>query len=150
MRFFSTLLSLFALATSTVMAQGAGILSPPDMTQVPAGSTFDVSIGQPDSISSWENIALVIGLANCAQFISPSTCLGPDQELGTIIYNGPFNPKFTTDPGTGGLPPHQNFTLTVPADFKKGQTQLGAALFVLVGALLFPTVETFNTTIVVT
>ncbi|KAF5352230.1 hypothetical protein D9757_009507 [Collybiopsis confluens] len=149
MRFLPTLFTIFALAASSVVAQNALILAPADRTQVTAGSTFNVSIAQPDSNSSWKNVAIVVGLLNCAQFSSDGKCLGPSQELGTILYSGPFNPAFTTDPGTRGLPPHQNFTFTVPSDFEHGDSQLGVALFDLVGALLFPSLQTFNTTIVV-
>ncbi|KAJ4477274.1 hypothetical protein J3R30DRAFT_3703539 [Lentinula aciculospora] len=169
MRFFFSLLSLFALFTTAVQAQNAYIYTPADMTEVSAGSTFNVTISQPasivgllvqfkvtdcpsdalqDSNSSWKNIAIVIALLNCHEY--GSTCLGPAEELGTILYSGAFNPQFTTDPGTAGLPPHENFTLTIPSDFETGQSQLGVALFDLVGALLFPNLQTFNTTIIVT
>ncbi|KAJ3777159.1 hypothetical protein FB446DRAFT_718867 [Lentinula raphanica] len=148
MRFFCSLFSLLALATTAAMAQNAYILSPEDLTQVSAGSSFNVSIGQPDSNSSWKNVAIVIALLNCNEY--SSGCMGPAEELGTVLYSGPYDPQFTNEPGTGGLPPHENFTLTIPSDFEKGQSQLGVALFDLVGALLFPSLQTFNTTIIVT
>ncbi|KAJ3744484.1 hypothetical protein DFH05DRAFT_1557736 [Lentinula detonsa] len=148
MRFILSLLSLFALATSAAVAQNAFISAPADMTEVSAGSTFNVTISQPDSNSSWKNVAIVIALLNCNEY--SSGCLGPTEELGTVLYSGPYNPQFTTEPGTGGLPPHENFTLIVPSDFEKGQSQLGVALFDLIGALLFPSLQIFNTTIVVT
>ncbi|KAJ4500831.1 hypothetical protein C8R41DRAFT_862942 [Lentinula lateritia] len=148
MRFIFSLLPFLALATSVVHAQNAYIYTPTDMTEVSAGSSFNVTIAQGDSNSSWKNIAIVIALLNCHEY--SSTCLGPAEELGTILYSGPFNPQFTTEPGTAELPPHENFTLTVPSDFETGQSQLGVALFDLVGALLFPYLQTFNTTIVVT
>ncbi|KAF5378657.1 hypothetical protein D9757_009506 [Collybiopsis confluens] len=146
MRFFSALLPVFTLAASSVVAQHAFILAPADQTQVAAGSGFDVSIAQPNSISSWENIALVIGLLNCAaQLDSDGNCLGTNQGLGTILYNGPFNPVLVQ-----GAPPNQNFTLTVPTGFQKGASQLGVALFDLIGARFIPSLQTFNTTIIVT
>jgi len=145
MRFFSALFSLLAVATTAVVAQTADIGAPADMTEVPAGSNFTAMIERPDSLTGSTEIAVVIGLLTC-----PEECPTPAQEMGTILYNGPFDPQFTTAPGTGALPPHQNFTLTVPASFPKGNAQMGVAHFALVGASEFPFLETLNTTIVIT
>lgn len=164
MRFIFSLLPFLALATSVVHAQNAYIYTPADMTEVPAGSSFNVTIAQgvsilpfllwaswayyntsnvrQDSNSSWKNIAIVIALLNCHEY--SSTCLGPAEELGTILYSGPFNPQFTTEPGTAELPPHENFTLTVPSDFETGQSQLGVALFDLVGVRTITWIENIS------
>ncbi|KAE9407867.1 hypothetical protein BT96DRAFT_808685 [Gymnopus androsaceus JB14] len=128
MRFFSALFSLLAVATTAVVAQTADIGAPADMTEVPAGSSFTAMIQRPDTISSSTEIAVVIGLLTCLE-----GCPTPAQEMGTILYNGGFDPQFTTTPGTGAFPPHQNFTLTVPANFPKGNAQMGVAHFFLLG-----------------
>ncbi|KAF9078692.1 hypothetical protein BDP27DRAFT_1412642 [Rhodocollybia butyracea] len=144
MRFFTSLISLLAIATTSVVAQSARIGAPPDLTQVAAGSSFTVMIERPDTLTPSTEMALAIGLTSC------TVCLGPSQELGTILYGGEFDPAFTTEPGTNTLPPHQNFTLTVPADFTQGPAQLGVAHFALVGASGGPLFQTFNITLIIT
>ncbi|KAJ3736607.1 hypothetical protein DFJ43DRAFT_1149683 [Lentinula guzmanii] len=145
MRFFSALFSL-AIATTSVVSQSANLGAPADMTQVAAGSDFTVMVDRPDTLTGSIEVAVVIALLSCAS----NPCPGPSAELGTVLYNGPFNPQFTTEPGTTNLPPHENFTLTVPSSFTKGNAQLGVAHVYLLGASVSPELETFNTTIVVT
>jgi len=146
MRFFSALFSLLAVATTAVVAQSANLGAPAEFTEVSAGSNFNVMVSRPDTLTGSLEIALVIALLTCPN----NECPGPSEELGTILYNGSFNPQFSTVPGTGSLPPHQNFTLQVPASFSKGDASLGVAHFALVGASMGPFLETFNSTIVVT
>ncbi|KAJ4490118.1 hypothetical protein J3R30DRAFT_3693648 [Lentinula aciculospora] len=148
MRFFSSLFSLLAIATTSVIAQSANIGAPADMTQIAAGSDFTVMIDRPDSLTSSTEVALVIALLNCPS--GSSSCLGPSANLGTVLYTGPFDPQFTTEPGTTNLPPHENFTLTVPSTFAKGNAQLGVVHVYLLGLALTHILETLNTTIVVT
>lgn len=50
MRFIFSLLPFLALATSVVHAQNAYIYTPADMTEVSAGSSFNVTIAQGVSI----------------------------------------------------------------------------------------------------
>ncbi|KAE9398512.1 hypothetical protein BT96DRAFT_33287 [Gymnopus androsaceus JB14] len=102
-------------------------------------------IEQPNSLSSIKQVAIVIGLVHCE---SESSCPGPTNELGTILYSGSFNPQYATPPGT--LPPHQNFSLQVPETFAVGYAQLGVAHMYLLGAGLSPYLETFNTTLMIT
>ncbi|KAJ4490117.1 hypothetical protein J3R30DRAFT_3277245 [Lentinula aciculospora] len=146
MRLFYAQYSLLAIAITSVIAQSANIGAPEDMSQVAAGSNFTVTIDRPDSLTGSTEVALVIALLSCAS----NPCPGPSEELGTVLYNGPFDPEFTTEPGTTSLPPHENFTLTVPSAFSKGNAQLGVAHFYLLGASVAPILETFNTTIVIT
>ncbi|KAJ3776256.1 hypothetical protein EV361DRAFT_920194 [Lentinula raphanica] len=146
MRFLSSLFSLVAIATA-VVAQSANIGAPPDMTQVAAGSSFTVMIERPDSQDPSIEVAVVIGLLSCAS----TPCNGPSEDLGSVIlYNGPFHPQFVQGPGIPNLPPYENFTITVPSSFEKGNAQLGVAHVFLEGLALTPELETFNTTIVVT
>ena len=55
----------------------------------------------------------------------PSGC-SPD-ELGTILFNGPFNPRIN------GRFFSENFTVTVPSDIQKGDAQINFARFFLSG-----------------
>lgn len=48
--------------------------------------------------------------------------------MGTILYNGPFNPqRYETS-----LPPYQNFTMQVPSSVPIGTALIGVAHFSLV------------------
>ncbi|KAE9407869.1 hypothetical protein BT96DRAFT_914248, partial [Gymnopus androsaceus JB14] len=125
-----TVFSLLAVATTAVVAQSASIGAPADMAEIEL----------QNSHTSVTEVALVIGLFSCATTVG--TCLVPSEALGTILYDGP--------PGTTNLPPHQNFTLTVPESFATGPAQFGVAYFSLLGASEVPFFETLNTTIVIT
>ncbi|KAF9058772.1 hypothetical protein BDP27DRAFT_1240304 [Rhodocollybia butyracea] len=144
MQFFTSLISLLAIATTSVLAQSARIGAPSNATEVAAGSSFVMMVERPDTLTGSQEIALIIGLASC------TNCPGPSKSLELLcvifLYNGGFDPE----PGTGSLPPHQNFTLTVPSTFPQGPAQLGVAHFALVGASPQPFLETFSTTLIIT
>lgn len=135
---------LLALASSA-FAQSAIIGYPLQDSLATTGTNITVMIEQPNSLSSSEPVSLVIGLFPCG---SESTCPGPANALGSILYQGPFNPQYATPPGS--LPPHQNFSVKIPETFAAGYAQLGAAYLSLLGASLSPTLQTFNTTLQIT
>ncbi|KIK59514.1 hypothetical protein GYMLUDRAFT_669875 [Collybiopsis luxurians FD-317 M1] len=140
---FLTLFSLLAVAITSVAAQGAKVGAPADMTEITAGSSFTAMIERPLTLTGSTEVAVVIGLLSC----DTRACPGPSGSLGTVLYQGPFNPQLSDD---HRLPPHQNFTLAVLPDFEKGQAQFGVAHFTLVGASVWPLLDTLNTTIVIT
>ena len=57
---------------------------------------------------------------------TPSNC-SPSQ-LGTILYNGPYDPEFH---GPGQQ--YENFTVTIPTGIPKGAAQIAIARFFLIG-----------------
>lgn len=138
---------LLALASSA-FAQSAIIGYPLQDSLATTGTNITVMIEQPvcllillvrtiqthntlctqNSLSSSEPVSLVIGLFPCG---SESTCPGPANALGSILYQGPFNPQYATPPGS--LPPHQNFSVKIPETFAAGYAQLGAAYLSLLG-----------------
>ncbi|KAJ4485778.1 hypothetical protein J3R30DRAFT_1407151 [Lentinula aciculospora] len=134
MKFYATLLAL----VSAVVAQSAQIGAPQEGSSVAAGSNFTMMIEKPNSLSGSQDIAIVVGLA-------PGDV---DSGLGEILYQGPFNPQYATPPGT--LPPHQNYSLQIPASFAAGKATLGVAHFSLIGAATLPNLEIFNTTLTIT
>ncbi|THU95207.1 hypothetical protein K435DRAFT_798290 [Dendrothele bispora CBS 962.96] len=118
-----TILSLAAVS----LAQSANIGFPTDGTSVPAGSSLNVDVIRPDTISSSEEAGIVLGLASCGQ--NPQGCLPASATMGQVLYNGDFNPQFGNE-----FQPHQNITVQIPADFPKGPAQLNFAHFFLLGA----------------
>ncbi|KAL0565512.1 hypothetical protein V5O48_016509 [Marasmius crinis-equi] len=123
------------LAAVAVAAQKANIAVPINGTDVQAGSNITIEVDRPNFLSSANEVAIVLGLVSCSD---NSTCRAPQEGGGIneILYQGPFNPQYG---GYYALPPHQNFTVTVPADFANGTAQLSLTQFTLIGASLTPT-----------
>ncbi|KAF8218118.1 hypothetical protein K438DRAFT_1952957 [Mycena galopus ATCC 62051] len=142
MKFFSSL-ALSALFATAALAQGTDIGAPADGATVKAGSNITVEIDRPDTLTGSTEVAVIIGFESCVEL---NFCPPPSSLMGTILYNGPFDPEFHTDV-TPGKPPYQNFTVTIPSSAPAGAAQLNLAHFSLVGASLYPFLETHNITL---
>ncbi|KAG6809476.1 hypothetical protein H0H92_016083 [Tricholoma furcatifolium] len=134
----SIALLLSALYFKLASSQSISIGYPLNGTSVAAGSKLLVEIDRPDTISSSVEVAVVIGLQSCPT----GPCYPVASSVGTPLYNGPYNPQFQS--GSPGKPPHQNFTITIPADTPVGKAQLGIAHFMLLGASLYADVQTLS------
>ncbi|KAF9265350.1 hypothetical protein L218DRAFT_957536 [Marasmius fiardii PR-910] len=131
---FLTPTLLVAIAATSTAAQRASIGAPKNSTNVSANQTLLVEIDRPNFQSSATEVGIVIGIASCA---SGSGCIAPaDGGIGTILYNGSFNPQFKSG---SPLPPHQNFTVQISENIQKGAAQLSLTQFSLIGASLTPT-----------
>lgn len=73
-----------------------------------------------------EEIAVVIGINQCNE---AGVCASPDESMGIVLYNGPFNPEFHEY----NMPPYQNFSLLVPASAATQHGIVTVAHFSLVG-----------------
>jgi len=78
-----------------------------------------------DTLTGSEEIAIVIAIQSCPS----GNCLPVSEDMGTVLYEGPFNPQF----GSGAYDPYEDFSVQLPASFPTGQAQLGLAHFSLVG-----------------
>lgn len=76
-------------------------------------------------MTSSTEIAVAIGISSCAS----TTCLPPSEVMGTILYHGPFDPKYYEM----GQPPYQNFSLAIPSSIPTGNAQINVAHAALVG-----------------
>ncbi|KAI0695748.1 hypothetical protein C8T65DRAFT_664668 [Cerioporus squamosus] len=66
--------------------------------------------------------------------------------LGSVVYNGPYDPEFHSDQPT--LPHYQNFTVVVPSGFEPPQQiSVNVAHFTLIGAEFMPYMEVRNVTL---
>ncbi|KAI9567203.1 hypothetical protein HD554DRAFT_2039704 [Boletus coccyginus] len=137
---FKSLFSL-SLFASTVFAQSALIGLPAYNQIVSAGCDFIVQVQRPNTLTGSEEVAVVIGLQSCPN----SPCSPPSDIMGTILYNGPFDPQYHE----WYLPPYQNFTVQVPSSVTAGTALIGVAHITLIGAGLFPYLETLNQTIII-
>ncbi|KAJ5645374.1 hypothetical protein N7507_011385 [Penicillium longicatenatum] len=134
---------LFSLAAfaGLALAQNAHIGLPKAGQTVAAGSDVIVQVQRPNSLTNSEEMAVAIGFASCGS----GGCHPADEVMGTVVYNGKFNPVYHET----YLPPYQNFTVTVPSSFKAGNAQVNVAHATLVGAGLYPDMETLNQTIII-
>ncbi|RHZ70728.1 hypothetical protein CDV55_107119 [Aspergillus turcosus] len=119
---------------ATVSAQSVAIGLPSAGESLTPGGSTVVQIQRPE-------MAVAIGLSSCAD----SKCYHPADVMGTILYNGPFKPEFHEST----QPPYQNFTVSIPEAFAKGEAQLNVAHVSLVGAGPFPYLETLNQTVLI-
>ncbi|KAJ7694857.1 hypothetical protein B0H17DRAFT_931470 [Mycena rosella] len=143
MKFLSSLALSVMLAT-TAFAQSIAIGAPVDGSSVKAGSNITVEVDRPDTLTGSTEVAIVIGFLSCVPF--PAGCPSPSDIIGNILYNGPYDPEFHTNVSVS-KPPHQNFTVTIPANARTGPAQLSVTHFSLVGAGPFPFLESRNITI---
>lgn len=135
-----SLLSLALLAASA-LAQGATIGYPPQGLSVSPGSSLTVQVERYNSLTNSEEVAVVIGIQSCPK----TPCISPAGYMGQILYNGPFNPQYHETYN----PPYENFTVQIPSSIASGTALLGVAHVTLVGAGLYPLLETLNRTITI-
>ncbi|KAJ5737259.1 uncharacterized protein N7483_002384 [Penicillium malachiteum] len=121
------------------MAQNAAIRLPVERQTVVARSDLIVQILRPNSLTNSKEMAVAIGFSFCAN----GSCSPASENMGTVVYNGDFNPVSHED----FLPPYQNFTISVPPGCKSGKGQINVAHATLVGAELYPYIESLNQSI---
>ncbi|OGE58534.1 hypothetical protein PENARI_c001G00491 [Penicillium arizonense] len=137
MKFFASTI-LFAVSA---LAQNALIGLPSTGQKVTAGDEIVVQVQRPNSLTGSKEMGVAIGFSSCAS----SPCHTPEEVMGTILYNGPFDPVYHES----SQPPYENFTVTVPQSTAKGNGQINVAHATLIGAGPFPYLETLNKTVTV-
>ncbi|KAL0572860.1 hypothetical protein V5O48_009109 [Marasmius crinis-equi] len=125
---------LAVITAASVAAQKAHIAVPVNGTSVSLGSDLLIEVARPNFQSSAEEVGIVISMVACSD---SGACVPPQQGTGKILYKGPYNPQFKND--FPALPPHQNFTVKVPAEGAKGAAQIALTQFSLIGASGVPT-----------
>jgi hypothetical protein len=144
MKFLAVLSTLIAGA----FAQSITIALPTDGSTIPTGSQivdvarfvsflklllFTLVTRCQDTLTGSTEVAIVISIIDC---FGDGSCPDPTQELGTILYNGPFNPQFPPA-GSRGNPaenePQQNFTVTIPESFAGHKALLNVVHLAIVG-----------------
>ncbi|KAJ7143726.1 hypothetical protein C8R44DRAFT_758751 [Mycena epipterygia] len=132
------------LATAA-FAQGVDIGAPADGATVKAGSNITVEVDRPDTLTGSTEVAIVIGFLSCVGF-SDEVCPPASEFIGSILYNGPYDPEFHNNV-TPFKPPYQNFTVTIPPAARAGPAQLSVTHFSLVGVSLSPLLQVLNVTV---
>ncbi|KAG5338259.1 hypothetical protein C0989_007844 [Termitomyces sp. Mn162] len=125
---FTFIVAVVGVLISAAKAQRASIGYPLDGMSVTTGSEITVEIDREDTLTGSIEVAVVIGVVPCPT----SGCLSADYGLGTVLYNGGYDPEFHPD-APFDKPPHQNFTVTIPPIISKGKVQLGVFHASLIG-----------------
>jgi len=128
--------SIWAVAAA---AQGITIGFPPEGQDVSPGQQLTIEVIKNDFIQSTAEAGLVIGITPCPVATFPTGC-SPD-ELGTILFNGPFNPQLN------GRFFSENFTVTIPSNISTGDAQIAFARFFLSGLGNNPNIGQANVTV---
>ncbi|KAJ5514393.1 hypothetical protein N7463_003945 [Penicillium fimorum] len=137
MKSFFSIIIFFAVA----IAQRAAIGLPTEGQKINSGKEVVVQVQRPNSLSPSKEMGVAIGLSSCKS----SPCRDADEVLGTILYNGPFNPQYHEP----SLPPYENFTVTVPDSAILGKSQVNVAHAALIGAGPSAFLESLNQTVLV-
>ncbi|KAJ6138145.1 hypothetical protein N7471_004631 [Penicillium samsonianum] len=127
------------LFVAVAIAQRATIGLPTENQKINSGKEVVIQVQRPNSLSPSKEMGVAIGLSSCAS----SPCRDADEVLGTILYNGPFKPEYHES----GLPPYENFTVTVPASATLGKNQINVAHAALIGAGPSAFLESLNQTV---
>ncbi|KAF8349209.1 hypothetical protein F5887DRAFT_482800 [Amanita rubescens] len=118
------IISSIVLATS-VLAQNLVIGYPAAGSNFQVGKPLTIRIDKVGSPQAFD-ASISIGIASCGT----SGCLAPTTNMGTLLYNGAFNPVARN----AKTPPSQTFALQIPANFPTGPAQLNLVDNVIVGA----------------
>ena len=91
------------------------------------------SLYAQNSLTGSTEVGIAIGLWPCGGPKGTSKCASTDvsQVLGNVVYTGSYKPAYDSKAPT--KPPHQNFDITIPSSFSKGEVSLGIAHLSLVG-----------------
>ncbi|KAF8416280.1 hypothetical protein L210DRAFT_3511863 [Boletus edulis BED1] len=135
MQLFKAALSL-ALLASSVLAQSTQLLYPPPGSTLTGGSSITVQVGMGGFPENIDNVALVIGLAQCYG----GECYPASSYVGNVLYQGVYTPI------TGQN--YANYTVEVPQTFT-GNASLNVINLFLVGAEYEPIVDYLNENVTV-
>ncbi|KAF8838564.1 hypothetical protein BDN67DRAFT_954823 [Paxillus ammoniavirescens] len=134
MYFFEAALSL-ALLAGSALAQSTQLTLPAPYSTLIPGNNATVRVGMGGYPENIDVVAMVIGLAACYD----GECFPPTDTMGTILYQGPYNPV------RGQY--YEDFTVTVPKYFLPGKAALNVINFFMVGASYVPNVHFLNETV---
>ncbi|KAF8956515.1 hypothetical protein BDZ97DRAFT_1851249 [Flammula alnicola] len=123
-----------------VMAQRSFLKLPTEGTNVTPGGKLKVQLVRPNAMEGSIEVGMVIGFVPCT---TATTCPPPDGQIGSVLFNGHFNPQLHEIPAE----PYQNFTVTIPTFTPVGPAQVLTARFHLIGAGPAPILEFNNVTV---
>ncbi|EIW81110.1 hypothetical protein CONPUDRAFT_124063 [Coniophora puteana RWD-64-598 SS2] len=136
-------LAAVPLFVAAAMAQVVSLSAPTNGQTISSGQQMTVQVTEPDSNSSWEEVAVVVGISSC----STSGCPSAEEDgMQYILYNGQYKPAYP-NPNPQHVQPYQDFTVTLPATLAKGEAVVSVAHFALIGASYVPYTGFANVTV---
>ncbi|KAG6141898.1 hypothetical protein E4U12_004105 [Claviceps purpurea] len=117
---FSPFLALVLAGVS--VAQSINIRKPRPGASLDRGTPIPVTIQALTDGLKIQEVSVVISMATCPEGKCPSA----GDNIGTILYAGPFQPQ-------GAGTPQETFNITIPNSFPTGPAELLATHFLLVG-----------------
>ncbi|RAL04842.1 uncharacterized protein BO80DRAFT_431939 [Aspergillus ibericus CBS 121593] len=130
------ILAVVVAFAAGAVAQNVYIALPTAGQTVQAGEQLTVQIQRPTPPTNVQEMSIAIGLQSCGS----STCYPASEALGTILYNGAYDPVYHEY----YLPQYQNITVTIPEGTAAGAATLGVAHATLIGALYEPYLQTLS------
>ncbi|KAB8201840.1 hypothetical protein BDV34DRAFT_201933 [Aspergillus parasiticus] len=121
-------------------AQAIEIGAPTAGTVLSRGSKFTAQVLQPGSVQTCIEVGIALAVNSCDNDVCPQ----PSDQLGNVLYAGPWTP--TAHPSSGS---YQNFNLQVPEYMPEGLATFTLTHLCLLGAGPVPLLEFRNVTIAV-
>ncbi|KAL4076387.1 hypothetical protein V8B97DRAFT_13933 [Scleroderma yunnanense] len=134
------IVSVLASVVAVAFGQTIELGSPQNGDVLQTGQNFTVQVIQPESMASVFQIGIALSIDNCNNGVCPQ----PTQQLGDVLYAGPWAP--TAHP-QGGF--YQNFTFPITDEFTKGPAVFTLSHFCLIGAGPVPYTEFRNASVTI-
>ncbi|KIJ13305.1 hypothetical protein PAXINDRAFT_13875 [Paxillus involutus ATCC 200175] len=137
-------LSVFVVAASAIvstLSQTIELGYPTDGAVLKVEQNFNAQVILPYSMASCIDVGIALALNSCTNGVCPQ----PAQELGSVLYAGPWNPTILK-PGVGF---YQNFTLQLSEYQPIGQAIFTLTHFCLAGAGPVPYLEYRNASVTI-
>ncbi|KAF9235578.1 hypothetical protein BU15DRAFT_51269 [Melanogaster broomeanus] len=138
MKFFSVAVVLATVAVS-VFGQTIELGYPTDGTVLTPGASLTAQVIQPESMASCIQVGIALAMDSCADGVCPQ----PADQLGIVLYAGPWTP---TGHPQGGF--YQNFTLQVP-EMSEGPAIFTLTHLCLLGGGPYPFLEFRNASVTI-
>ncbi|KAI6152428.1 hypothetical protein BKA82DRAFT_993350 [Pisolithus tinctorius] len=139
MKFYAFVTVLAAIVASA-LGQTIELGSPQNGDVLTIGKNFTVQVVQPDSLASVIQIGIALSIDNCNNGVCPQ----PTEQLGNVLYAGPWTP---TGHAQGGF--YQNFTFQLDQYSTTGPAVFTLSHFCLLGAGPVPFTEFRNASVTI-
>ncbi|KAG9317871.1 hypothetical protein JVU11DRAFT_2099 [Chiua virens] len=132
--------SVLVGAVATVLGQTIELGSPSNGDVLCAGQNFTAQVIQPESMASCIQVGIALAMDTCGNGVCPQ----PSDQLGDVLYAGPWTP---TAHAPGGF--YQNFTLQVSEYMTAGPAIFTLTHLCLLGGGPYPFLEFRNASITI-
>ncbi|KAF8834565.1 hypothetical protein BDN67DRAFT_914734 [Paxillus ammoniavirescens] len=136
---FIAVATVLVTAVSSVFGQTITLGYPTNGAVLTPGQSFTAQVIQPGSMASCIQVGIALAMDTCTNGVCPQ----PTDQLGDVLYAGPWTP---TGHPQGGF--YQNFTLQVP-DFTPGPAVFTLTHLCLLGGGPYPFLEFRNASVTI-